>query len=271
MSRTGLRAPVKLLRPHALADGFTLVELLIVIVTTSLFVTLIMYFTIQYWRFGFALEADLDTLTQRLDAGDFIRDSLGTSSGLISQNSLADTHVLDQDPTAGAGFWLTIHAVPGNTPMPAKGSFTPLLYYQRPSINTSNQVILNGTQPYLDEYVLYLDGNTKSLMVRTLANSGAPANRAHTSCPTAAASAGCPADRTLVSDIASIDTRYFSRNGTTINWMSSVDSITGAYIGPDFPVVEVVELTLNVAKKDTFQTVTTTKSSTVIRIALRNT
>jgi len=251
-------------------QGFTLVELMIVIVTTSLFVGLIMFFTIQYWRYGFALEADLDTFTQRLNAGDFIRDSLGTSSGLMTQNSISDSNALSADPVAGANYWLMIHAVPHNIAVPAAGSYTPVMYYRRISVNTSNVVIMNGTQPYEDEYVMYLDGTSKSLKVRTLANSFATGNKAVTSCPPAIATATCPPDKTLISNLASIDTRYFSRSGNLIDFTSIVDPITSEYIGPDYTAVEVVELTLNVAKKDAFQKVITTRSSNIIRIALRN-
>jgi prepilin-type N-terminal cleavage/methylation domain-containing protein len=252
-------------------SGYTLIELLIVMIMTSVFTGLIMFFTFSYWRYGYALEADLDTLTQRFNAGDFIREQVGTSSGLIMQNGLVDVNTMAVDPTDGAGYWLENHAIPGNKPMPAAGSYSPLLYYRRLAVNTAGNVIMNGTQPYEDEYVLYMNGTTKSLMVRTIANSFAADNRAKSSCPPASATANCPADKTLLGDLASVDMRYFSRSGNLIDYTSAYDTTINQYIGPDFPTVEVVELTVNLAKKPYLQKMTTTKSSTIIRIALRNT
>ena len=129
---------------------------------------------------------------------------------------------------------------------------------------------MNGVQPYEDEYVLYLNGTTKQLLLRTLANSSASGNRAITSCPAAVATTSCPADKIIASDLGSVDIRYFSRSGGTIDWTSIFDSATNTYVGPDEPAVEVLELTLNISTKAVFQTSNTTTSSTVICIALRN-
>jgi hypothetical protein len=128
---------------------------------------------------------------------------------------------------------------------------------------------MNGTQPYEDEFILYTDGTSRKLFLRSLANPAASGSRLKTSC-TPPGTASCPADRAVAQDIASIDMRYFSRTGNLINYTSIVDPNTGQYIGPDFPAVEVVEFTLNITKKPIFQKTNATQNSTVIRIALRN-
>ena len=251
--------------------GYTLPELMVVIILTGFFSILILTFAFSYWRYAYLLQADLDTLTTRLNAGDILRDELSTSSGLIIQNSITDSNALVPDPDIASGeYWLPIHAVPGNKPVGAAGAYTPLIYFKRYSHNSSGSFIMNGNQPYEDEYVLYLDGTRKSLMQRTLVNPSASGNRLKTSCPPDQATPTCPVDKTIAPDLASIDMRYFSRTGNLIDHQSITDPDTGQYIGPDFPVVEVVELTINLTKKPIFQKTYATSNSTLIRVALRN-
>jgi type II secretory pathway pseudopilin PulG len=250
-------------------SGFTIVELLVSIIMVAFFSSLVLYFTFGFWRYGFSLQADEDTLTTRLDAGDIIRESIGTSAGLIIQDSLTDTHTLVADPN-NTNYWLPIHAIPGTTNVPASGQYKPIVYYRRFSFDSSGNYIMNGTQPYEDEYVLYLAGSTKSLMLRSIANPNAAGDRLKTSCPPALATASCPADKLVADNLASVATRYFSRTGNPIDWTSIFDSDTNTYAGPDFPAVEVVEFTLNISQKTTFEKTAGTSSTTIIRIALRN-
>lgn len=251
--------------------GITIVELLVVIIMTGFMVTLVSSFMINYWRYGYMLQADSDTLGTRLNAGDILRDSVGTSSGLIMQNSIADAHPGVADTSdASDTHWEVIHAIPGNVPVGASGTITPLIYYRRPSISTSGAYVMNGTQPYDDEYVLYLDGTTKSLRQRILANPNATGDKVTTTCPTALATASCPADKTIATDLSSVDMRYFSRTGNVIDYTSIIDPNTGLYAGPDFTAVEVVEFKLNLTKKPFLQQTNSTINSTIIRVALRN-
>jgi type II secretory pathway pseudopilin PulG len=251
--------------------GITIIELLVVIIMTGFFATLIGTFTIGYWRFGYLEQADLDTLDTRLNAGDILRESLGNSSGLIMQNSIADAHPNNLDASdASKTHWAVMHAIPGNVVVGSVGVTTPLLYYRQPSVSATGGYIMNGTQPYDDEYVLYLDGTTKALMRRTLANPNASGDKVKTSCPPSIASAICPADKTIATNVSSIDMRYFSRTGNLINYTSITDPNTGLYAGPDFTVVEVVEFTLNLTEKPFLQKTNATQNSTIIRVALRN-
>lgn len=251
--------------------GFTLPELLVVMFVSSLFTGLMLFFMISYWRYGLMLEADLDTLTSRLNAGDYLRENINPASGLIIQNSIADTNTLNPDPAiVPANYWRPIHAIPGPVNVGPAGSVTSLVYFKRPSISTSNTVIMNGLRPYEDEFVLYLDGTTKKLMSRSLANPLAAGNRLKTSCPPGLATTSCPSDRIVSSDVSSVEMRYFSKTGNLIDYTSSFDTANNVYTGPDFPVVEVVEFKLNLSKKPAFQKTNSTINSTVIRIALRN-
>lgn len=253
--------------------GFTLPELVSVMVVSLLFSGLIIYFAFDYWRATATLDNDSQTLVGRLNAGDKLRDNLNAASNLVTQNSIPDSHTNNPDPAIASNYyWVPLHAVPGNTPVGASGTTTPLIYFQQPAIDGSKNFILNGSQPYLNEFVLYMDGTTKRLLLRTLANPSAVNNAAVTSCPPAVATASCPADKIIGEDVASIDMRYFSRSGNTIDYTSIVDTTVtpNAYIGPDFPSVEVVELNFHTSRKSRLGGGTDTSSQTVIRVALRN-
>lgn len=251
--------------------GFTLPELISVMVVTLIFSGLIMFFLFQSWSGTASLQNNLTTFTGRLNASDRIREYLNETTGLITQNSLPDNNTNAADPSNSSGnFWLPIHAVPGSIPVGSNGTYTPVIYFTQPALNASKDYIMNGEEPYENEYILYLDGTNKTLMLRTIANSLAPDNARRTSCPPNIASISCPADRTIAENISSVDTRYFSRSGNLIDYQSIVDPLTGEYIGPDFPAVEVVELTLHVFKKSTVHGGKDTINQTVIRVALRN-
>jgi|GEM_PF-792154 len=258
-------------RPPRTAAGFTLLELVAVMTVSLLFSGLIMYFTFSYWRLSATLTNDLETYVGRLTAGDRLREAINASSGLIIQNSIADTHTGAPDPSIPSGnYWLPVHAVPGTVTMGASGTITPVFYFKGPSVDTSKNIVLNGTQPYEDEFVIYLDGTTKQMRMRVLANASAPSNRNKTTCPSASASVACPLDRLLADNVSSIGLRYFSRSGNPMDYTSVVDPLTGQYAGPDMPAVEVVELVLYSYKKSTLQGGADSTSQTIIRIALRN-
>jgi type II secretory pathway pseudopilin PulG len=250
--------------------GFTLVEL-VVAMTLSLAVSgLVLGFFIDFWRSISALENDSETFVTRQNAGDKLRDALNPATNLINQNSLADANAGNPDPSDVSGtHWVLNHAVPATVTMPANGT-TPLFYFSAPSIDSSRNLIMNGSQPYLDEYVLYINGSTKKLLLRTLKNTAASGNRAKTTCPAAIASTSCPADLTIAAEVSSVSVRYFSRSGNTIDYTSITDPTTGAYIGPDFSAVEVVELTVRLQRKATVKGGFDTKNETTIRVALRN-
>ena len=252
------------------ADGFTLVELMVVMVLTLMFSGVVITFFLDFWSGTATLENDSETFVGREDAGDALRDDFNVASGLINQNGIPDAHTLNADPSIVSGqYWLPLHAVPGTTTVPSSGT-TPLLYYSAPSVDSSRNFIMNGNQAYQDNFVLYLNASTKSLMLRSLANPAATGDRVITSCPPAQATAGCPADKTIASDLASVNTRYFSRSGNTIDYTSITDPLTGDYIGPDFPSVEVLELTLNMYRKSALHGGVDTSNETVVRIAFRN-
>jgi prepilin-type N-terminal cleavage/methylation domain-containing protein len=250
--------------------GFTIPELIIVMTITALMSLLIMNFALDFWGSTSTLENDAETFVSRQNSGDRLREALNVSSSFINQNSITDTHANIPDPTDVTGtHWQLIHAIPGSIAMPTTGS-KPVLYFQAPSTNSSRNFIMNGAQPYQDEFVLYLDASSKQLLLRTLVNPLASGDRLQTSCPPAQATASCPADKVMGTEISAVSTRYFSRSGNTIDYTSITDPLTGNYIGPDFPVVEVLELTLHLQRKATIHGATNTSNETIIRVTSRN-
>src|SRR5437868_3122684 len=104
-------------------EGFTISELMIVLVITLLFSGLIVMFGYNFWSSSALQQADQDTLISRLNAGDFLRENIGESSGLITQNGLPDSHVLIADPAQSSGqYWLPLHAIPSNVPVGSSGT-----------------------------------------------------------------------------------------------------------------------------------------------------
>lgn len=246
--------------------GFTLVELIVYMTLTVMFTALVFSFMLDFWGGAATLQNDSETFVTRQDAGDRLRDALNAGSHLIDQNSITDS---DANPDDGSGtHWQLIHAIPGNTSVPTTGN-TPVFYFDAPSVDSSKNFIMNGAQPYYDEFVLYLSGSTKQLLMRTLVNPSATGDRLTTSCPPASATATCPADRVIADDVSSVGTRYFSRSGTTIDYTSVTDG-SGNPIGPDFPAVEVVEVTLHLGRNKTVGGGAATINETIIRVALRN-
>jgi len=248
-------------------SGFTLVELVIGMTFALMFSALVIGFMLNFWSATATLEDDSQTFVTRQNAGDRLRDALNAASQLISQNSIDDAN---RHVAADATHWSIIHAIPGTTNMPSSGNYASVLYYESPSLNSSKSIVYSGSIPYYDEFILYLKGSTKQLLMRTLANSYATGNRLKTTCPPPSATSTCPADTVIASDVSSVSLRYFSRSGNTIDYTSSTDSSTGQYNGPDFPAVEVVEITLTLGRSAQLHGGQVTENQTIVRVALRN-
>lgn len=253
------------------SDGITLVELVIVMTITGIVMIAVLSFAIDFWGNSATLQNDSSSLADRNDTGDRLREQLNTAQTLIIQNSLGDAHPMIPDPADSTGlYWEPIHAIPGNFPVGSSGTYTSLIYFESPATDSSKNIIFNGVNPYLNEYVIYLDGTTKQMLLRTIANTAATNNTAIASCPASAATSSCPSDKILASNVDSVDMRYFSRTGNLIDHQSITDSLTGEYIGPDFTSVEVVEFNIHSKIKATIGGSQETINQTIVRVALRN-
>jgi prepilin-type N-terminal cleavage/methylation domain-containing protein len=252
-------------------SGFTIPELIVVMALTVMFSGLILSFSLDFWGSSTSLQNSSETLVGRQNVGDALRERFNTASSLLNQNSIPDLNTAVPEPSDLTGtHWQILHAVPGLATMPSPGTISPILYYASPSVDVSKNIIMNGVNPFYDEFVLYLDGTSKTLSARSLANPGTTDNRVKTSCPTSTVSATCPEDRILANNVSGVSLRYFSRSGNLLDWSSITDPDTGAFIGPDFSSVEVVELTINFRKKATVKGSADSISNTIVRVALRN-
>ena len=264
--------------------GFTLVEMLIVVIMTTVLSLIIFNIGFQYLKQAASLNARSNFYGERLNVADYLRLNVGLSTGLLNQNSIADTSPVVPDPNDGGGtHWLPLHAIPGSLGDPS--AVTPIIYYSQNALDGNRQEIMNGTKPYQNEYILYLDGPSSELRVRALANPSALGNSTSTTCTTAAA--GCHKDKVLLTGVQSVEMHYYSRSGESIDFRSSCDPdayycagttpaaclqtppYTGCN-GLDFSQVEVAQFKLRVKKSIESDTNHSFYNSTIIRIALRN-
>jgi len=256
--------------------GLTVVELLIVMVVTGLLTGLIFTFTFSYWRQGVVTQTELNAIVERLNASDYLRENISSSTGLVIQNSIPDDNTLAVDPADPTGkYWKIVHAYRGL--IENNSGVKPVIYFKRYSTDSAQNILFDDLLPYEDDYIVYMDAPTKQLRVRVLANPSAPGNVTRTSCPPESATPTCPSDRILATDVTGVDMRYFTKAGLDITYSetevtdtSVVPAVTYTEYGPDYPVVEVVELTLKLSKVPAHEADDALKSSTIIRVALRN-
>ncbi len=249
--------------------GYSLVEMVIVLILTGIVSTIIFSVAYQYLKSAAQLEAKTNFFSERITLADFLRQNLGYSTGLVNQNGLVDPAPLVVEPSDTTGHhWLMLHAIPGIKAATPSQPVVPIIYYTMDAQDAARNEITNGAQKYQNEYIMYLDGPTSELRVRTLANPDAAGNREKSTCTVA--TAACPKDKVLLTGVESVEMKYFSRAGETIDFTNATDPITGEYIGLDFENVEVAEFHVKVKKriesdKNKFQ-----YNTTLVRIAIRN-
>lgn len=265
-------------------SGFTLVEMLIVVIMTTVLSMIIFGIGYQYLKQAAKLSAQTSFYSERLNVGDYLRQNIGLSTGLINQNSITDSNRLVSDPSDVTNTrWQKIHAIPGA--FGSSSTVTPIVYYSQDAQTSSGASIMNGSSAYQNEFIMYHDGVSKELRLRILANPSASQNAAKTTCATATQT--CPRDKVLLTGVQTVEMRYFSRSGDDIDFRSSCDPdayfcagtspsrcqqvapYTGCN-GLDFSQVEVVQFKLKVQKTIESDRNHMIYNSTVIRIALRN-
>lgn len=260
-------------------SGFTIVELIAVIAITGLMVVAVFAFYESILGTTLKAELDVNTTADRMAAANSLRNKISESSGLTSQPSISDPN----GPLTG-GLWPEFHPSDNNQshlPSPIN-DMQPILYFRTIAYNSSQQPLVqpNG-QFHQDEHVLYRQTAENRLFIRTLANTVA-GNAERTTCPSASATATCPADQLVLNNVERVDFNYFSKTGEVMNYYQVINDTdpdcasnpvpTNPYCqtGPDFEVVEVVEIRPNLSAKARLQQDNTSQSETVIRVALRN-
>lgn len=282
--------------------GFTIIELLVVIIITSALSIITVTMGIDYMKQAANLTAKSNFFIERLNTSDYLRQNIGMSTGLVNQNTIADVNTLVPDPSDATNqHWKMLHAIPGR--FGEASSTTPILYYTQNAYRTDNTPLLNGDLPYQNEFIIYHHGPSGELRVRSLAAPGAGVdNRTKTTCTTE--TAGCTRDRVLITGVEYVEIRYFSRSGAKLDLRGSCSPSlygcgTTTYCDPLFPTtgndsicngpptceqaapytgcngldlgqVEVVQFKVRVKKTVESDKNHPIYNSTIIRIALRN-
>jgi len=154
-------------------DGFTVPELIVVMVLTLLFSSMVLSFAFDFWGGATQLQNSSDTFVDRQNVGDKIRDSINEASSLINQNSIADANTALPDASDASNTrWLLLHAIPVTTAMPTKGQSQPVFYFEAPAKDQLNHYIMRGVTPFQNEYVIYMDGSKKTTIDAYLGKSG---------------------------------------------------------------------------------------------------
>ncbi len=212
-------------------SGFTIVELLLAVVLigfliVSFSVASISFLNAMYNRTTEArLTAEAQTLTRTISA------DVRGASGILANTTITDSNQ--------SGGWATN----ANT-----------LVLAVPAETTSRDISLDGANnPRTNQVVYYYDSASRSLRIRSLANSSVSNNFAITSCPVASATASCPADVTLSENVSAFTLQYYD----------DADAVTTTYA--DATSVR-VQLTLDDSRGN--QPITITKE---LRMSLRPT
>lgn len=263
-----------------LEQGFTLVEMMTVSVITGILVAMIFAFTVTYLQNASLSQSDNIAFVDRMNVSDYLRENIGISSGLMGQPRIADSHVPDGlKDSSNSQYWREIYPVKDLQINASAADINPILYFRQFAHNSSGEMVTNGSEKYNDNYVLYLQRDGK-LRVRTIANPNVPDNRLKSTCPDDQVTSDCPADKTLMEDVDWIKPRYFSRSGLVVDH-TSIDADNNSpctspppdyddCAGGEFPIAEVMELTIHISKRPDALHKNATQSSTIVRVALRN-
>lgn len=248
--------------------GFTIVEMLISIIVTALFIELLFQFAEFYLSTSTKTQTDLTSTAERMDATDLIREVLVDSSGMITQNSINDANAPDGSGTT----WPVLHPTANGAPYAsAVGAYQPLMYFKRIAKKTDgNLAIQNSGTACNNEYVLYRNTSNREIRLRTLAYTMNAAtcngtNTESTTCPPTSTRAGCVADKLILSNVSSFLITYYNRNGVQMVYDAN------NLITTDMPDVEVANITLSKWTLSNYDTKSQNTVTSSVRIALRNT
>ena len=195
-------------------DGFTAVELIISITVAGLMVGVLFLATFRFFANAMQSQqtAELALESQTL-LGQLVED-LRLDTGVEATNVLTDAH----EPGSG---WQTSDS--GN-----------VLVIATPAIDDNQDIIYDPDTgfPYQNEIIYFVSGRT--MYKRTLQNATATGTTLRTSCPAAAATNDCPADRVFTENIDDLTFTLYDDTNT---------------VTTDPAAARSVELTLHLAKE----------------------
>jgi len=177
------------------ASGFTIVELTIVIIVTSILTIALIEGMNNYLALITRNNASIDMSASSQNLLRATTENLLYGDGVRQTNSISDAN-------APIGGWNT-----------SNSSF--VIVIAVPAVDSSHDYIIDSStgSPFMNELVYYKNGN--SLMERSLANPGAAGNVLKTSCPPSVATTSCPADKDLADYVTSMTFTLYDQDAVT--------------------------------------------------------
>lgn len=176
--------------------GFTLVELLVVLIVIGILSLTLANFVVTWLQASSASQERTALLTDAENALDSVNADIRLSGSVDDTNRWADANA------------------PGNSYGWQSGSQT--LVLAKIAVDSSNNVIFSDQANYItqkDDEVYYLSGTT--LYRRTLASDSSN-DAAVTTCPPASATKTCPADTTVATGVSSWSVAYYDLNNNVV-------------------------------------------------------
>lgn len=181
-------------------SGFTIVEVLVAVIVTSLLVMVIMNFMADS-LVNYAINiARRDLLVEAQEGLDKIADETRLSANADQNNRWQDTHA----PNA-----------PGN--LLSWSSDNDTLILATAAQNANKDIIFSDPAQYITEKnnnIYFVNNGT---LYRRIIASPVAGNAAKTTCPRSAATGTCPADEALISNISRFVIRYIDGNGAAVS------------------------------------------------------
>jgi prepilin-type N-terminal cleavage/methylation domain-containing protein len=171
--------------------GVTLIELLITMTVVSVLAIVAMNFMVNWFRQNAITQTRAVLLAESQDALDFIADSIRLSSAADETNRYQDPNSLGAPSDLFS--WKSNQST---------------LVLASAAEDTSGNILFSDPANYTsykNNQIYFV--NNEALYRRTLAASVA-GNKAKTSCPTAKATASCPVDRRIASNVSSFSVKY---------------------------------------------------------------
>jgi prepilin-type N-terminal cleavage/methylation domain-containing protein len=170
-------------------SGFTILELLIAVAISTILSTVLLAFTLTYVADVFRSRSAAELAVESHFVLRTMVEDIRLADGIDTINDITD----DNAPEDG---WTTSDAANQ-------------LIINSPATTIDKAIIYDSETgyPYRNQFIYFILGS--NLYKRVLSNSNADGNSAVTSCPQAAASSSCPADKNYTSNIENITLEFY--------------------------------------------------------------
>lgn len=177
--------------------GFTLVELIVVMLVMSILAILLANFIANWLQSETNTQKRADLLTNAQRALDTITEDIRMSGSVDTNNRWPDAN----GPSGNQFGWTA-------------GSQTLIL--AKTAVTSGNTVIFSDPSNYItqkDNAIYYLSGTT---LYRRILESTDASDAATTTCPPAAATSSCPADKTIATGVKTFTVTYYDADNNVV-------------------------------------------------------